>query len=150
MVRGRNGLRLAPPPVAVSRAPQNTLSVYAGTPNGEVLRGARRLRTGEGKENGMTITERVADMERTLDALLSGGSGWPPGLIDIAVKRLETSIEVLQMSEQELAEMSTRYQEIANRTLGPTSAALMIEVARRSTLTGHERMAEAAERARQR
>lgn len=97
----------------------------------------------------MTITERVADMERTLDALLSGASGWPPGLIDIAVKRLETSIEVLQMSEQELAEMSASYQELASATLGPTSSALMIEVARRSTLSAPERMAEAAERARQ-
>ena len=45
--------------------------------------------------------------------------------------------------------MSARYQEIASKTLGTTSAALMIEVARRSGLTAHERIAEAAERARE-
>lgn len=94
----------------------------------------------------MIIADRVDDLEQTLDALLAGASGWPYGLIDVAVKRLETSIEVLWMTDRELQEMSEKYQEIARQTLGPTSAALMIEVARRSTLTAHQRVAEAAER----
>lgn len=105
---------------------------------------------GEIRKNDETIAGRVADLERTLNALLSGASGWPDGLIDIGVKRLETSIEALQMSDQELAELSASYQEIADKTLGPTSSALMIEAARRSTLTAYQRMAEAAERARER
>lgn len=95
----------------------------------------------------MTISERTDDLQRTMEALLAGGSGWPYGVIDVARKRIEASIEVLWMSDRELAELSAEYQALLDRPIGPTSVALMIEIARRSTLSGHERMAEAVERA---
>ena len=94
----------------------------------------------------VTIADRANDLQRTMEALLSGGSGWPHGVIDVARKRLEASIEVLWMSDRELAELSAEYQALLDRPIGPTSVALMIEIARRSTLSGHERMAEARER----
>lgn len=94
----------------------------------------------------MTIVERVTEIERTLEALIRGGSGWPDGLIDIAVKRLEAQIDTLSASDQELRDLSAQYQVIASKHLGTTSAAIMIEIARRSTLSGHERMAEASSR----
>lgn len=100
--------------------------------------------------SGMTVAERVAELERTLAALIAGGSGWPDGLIDVGVKRLESQIEMLSATDDELQELSEQYQALAIRGSGTTSAAIMIELARRSTLTGHQRMAEAAERARMR
>jgi hypothetical protein len=100
--------------------------------------------------SSMSVADRVAELEQTLAALIAGASGWPIGLIDVGVKRLETGIEVLQMTDEELREMSEEYQELAPHSVGPTSAAIMIELARRSTLTGHQRMAEAAERGRMR
>lgn len=96
----------------------------------------------------MTLGDREAELERTLAALIAGGSGWPDGLIDVGVKRLESQIEMLAASDDELRELSEEYQAIAPQHLGTISAAIMCELARRSTLTGHERMAEAAERAR--
>lgn len=104
----------------------------------------------EQPRSGMTVAERVAELERTLAALIAGGSGWPDGLIDPAVKRLEAQIEVLSATDQELHELSAQYQAIAPQHLGTTSAAIVCELARRSTLSSHERMAEAAARARMR
>jgi hypothetical protein len=94
----------------------------------------------------VTIAVRADNLQRTMEALLAGGSGWPYGVIDVARKRLEVAIDVLWMSDKELAELSAEYQALLDRPLGPTSVALMIEIARRSTLSGHERMAEARER----
>ena len=95
----------------------------------------------------VTIAERADDLQRTMEALLAGKSGWPYGVIDVARKRLEVSIEVLWMSDKELGELSAEYRALLDRPLGPTSVALMIEAARRSPLSGHERMAETRERA---
>ncbi len=95
----------------------------------------------------VTIAERADDLQRTMEALLAGRSAWPYGVIDVARKRLEVAIDVLWMSDKELGELSAEYQALLDRPLGPTSVALMIEIARRSTLSGHERMAEARERA---
>jgi len=96
----------------------------------------------------MMISERVAKLERTLEAVLAGESGWPPGLTDVAVKRLEASIDALLMTDDELRNTSGHYREQALRGVGSTSAALMIELARRSTLSAHQRMAEAVPRRR--
>lgn len=96
----------------------------------------------------ISLADRVAEAERTMAALLAGDSGWPDGLIDAAVKRLETQIEMPQLSDAALLDLSTRYQAIAPHSLSTTGAALMIELARRSTLSAHERMAEAVERER--
>jgi hypothetical protein len=95
----------------------------------------------------VTIAERADDLERTMEALLAGRSGWPDGVIDVARKRLEVAIDVLWMSDKELVELSAEYQALLDRPLGPTSVALMIEISRRSTLSAHERMAEARARA---
>jgi hypothetical protein len=46
-----------------------------------------------------------------------------------------------------LRELSEQNKELAPHSLGSTSAALMIELSRRSTLTCHQRLAEASERA---
>lgn len=64
-----------------------------------------------------------------------------------SAKRLEVAIDVLWMSDKELVELSAEYQALLDRPLGPTSVALMIEISRRSTLSAHERMAEARARA---
>ena len=95
----------------------------------------------------VTIAERADDLQRTMEALLAGHSGWPDGMIDVARKRLEVAIDVLWMSDKELVELSAEYQALLDRPLGPTSVALKIEISRRSTLSTHERMTEARERA---
>ena len=93
----------------------------------------------------MTIAERVAEIEATIAAILAGKSGWPPGLWDPAIKRLEALARATMMTDEELAGLSEHYQD-ARGMLGPTGVALLIETARRSTLTAHQRIAEAAER----
>lgn len=93
------------------------------------------------------IAERADDLQRTMQALLAGHSGWPNGVIDVARKRLEVAVEVLWMSDKELAKLSAEYKALLDRPTGPTSVALMIEISRRSTLSAHERLAEARERA---
>jgi hypothetical protein len=100
------------------------------------------------REAGMTLAERDAELESTLAALLAGASGWPAGMIDPGVKRLEAQIEALSATDEELRQLSGQYQSLASRHVGTTSAAIMIEIARRATLSGHQRVAEAAERRR--
>jgi hypothetical protein len=102
-------------------------------------------------EKTMTIAERVAELERMMAAILAGGSGWPSGLWDPVLKRLEATAEALQMADEELSELSAMYQaQLLPRhgIVGPTSQALMTELARRATLSAHQRVAEAAQRER--
>lgn len=93
------------------------------------------------------IAERADELQRAMEVLLAGPSGWPHGVIDAALKRLEMAIDVLWMSDKEVVELSAEYQALLDRPSGPTSVALMIEISRRSTLSAHERLAEARERA---
>jgi hypothetical protein len=98
----------------------------------------------------MTLEERIAEAEETVAALFAGASGWPPGLIEPAFKRLEAMIDLLHATDDELADLSTQYQQLTDRLVGTTAAAIMIELARRSRLSGHQKIAEAAARARMR
>ena len=96
----------------------------------------------------VTIADRANDLQRTMEALLSGGSGWPHGVIDVARKRLESvHRRIVDVRQGNSPSCRRKYQALLDRPIGPTSVALMIEIARRSTLSGHERMAEARERA---
>lgn len=95
----------------------------------------------------MTLAERIAEIEAMIAAILAGKSGWPDGLWDPALKRLEAGAEALTMTDAELAEFSAQYQTVEGM-LGPNGTALLVEAARRGTLTAHQRIAEAAERAR--
>lgn len=54
-----------------------------------------------------------------MEALLAGRSGWPDGMIDVARKRLEVAIDVLWMSDKEIAELSAEYQ--ASSTIGSSA-----------------------------
>jgi hypothetical protein len=98
----------------------------------------------------MMLNERIAELEAIISAILAGATGWPSGLWDSPLKRVEATVEALLMTDVELAEFSSRYQDAQGMLLGPTGASLLIEIARRSTLTAHQRIAEAAERRRMR
>ena len=100
------------------------------------------------KEAAMTLADRVAELEAIIAAILAGATGWPIGLWDSPLKRVEAAIDALLMTDEELTEMAPRYHDAHGMPLGPTGAALLIEVARRSTLTAHARISEATERGR--
>ena len=93
----------------------------------------------------MTLAERIAEIEATIAAILADASGWPPGLWDPAVKRIEATAEMLMMTDEEVTGLSAVCQ-TGRDSLGPTSGAILIEIARRSTLSAHQRIAETAER----
>ena len=95
----------------------------------------------------MTLAERIAEIEATIAAIIDGKSGWPQGLWDPALRRLEACAEALTMTDGELEEFSAPYQTL-DGMLGPTGGSLLIEIARRRTLTAHQRVEEAVERAR--
>jgi hypothetical protein len=94
----------------------------------------------------MSLAEKIAEIESTIDAILAEESGWPSGYWDPALKTLEARCAVLMMTDAELYEMSGRH--MTTSRIGTTAKELMAEVARRSRLTAHERIAEAAARRR--
>jgi hypothetical protein len=92
----------------------------------------------------MSLEEKVAEIEGTIDGILAGESGWPSGYWEPTIKTLEARIAVLMMSDEELNEMSRDY--MTTDRIGTTAKELMAEGARRSWLTAHELIAEAAAR----
>jgi hypothetical protein len=100
------------------------------------------------QETRMKIEERVAEIQATITAILEDESGWPSGYWDPTIKMLEARAAVLMVTDAELRELSNNYK--AEDRIGTTAKELMAEVARRSRLTAHERMAEAVARERTR
>ena len=97
----------------------------------------------------MTLAERIDELRRIADAIIArADSGWPVGIIDGSLKRIDATIDVLMMTDSELCEISRRYREMPAYACGITRPALVAESARRSTLSGHEHLAEVAERLR--
>jgi len=94
----------------------------------------------------ITLTARVAELKGIIEVLTSGHPDVEDRIAEVTVRRIDAEIAMSLMSEQELATMLHEFRDQPAAAASLSRPAAARELARRSRLSAHERMAEARER----
>ena len=98
------------------------------------------------RRQGSNLADRLDDLRRTLQTLRAGAADIPPPVAEVAGRRLENEIEMLLSSDGELTAVLGSLRDMPAIIGCSVRSAAASEIARRSTLSAHRRIAEARER----
>lgn len=95
-----------------------------------------------------SLAARITELEGIIEVLIAGHVDVEPTIAEVTVRRTEAEIAALLMSDQELATMLEAYRDQPAAAASISRPATVRELARRSRMSAHARMADVRERMR--